>query len=412
MPVGERLFMPNENLAAIKAHKITYFRSQYPSHVEFGSTEEFFNYLYHEINLADFLGLPADRHIPCIFCPNPGDTASIYTEGEYGVWKYQCHSDEYCPTAGVALNICQVVEMLGQYKTRYEALEYIKACFNISVADDDWVKAQREEMNNIIGSIVSLDDGSFRDICPQANKNLVHAKSAFCSIVQIARDSISPKSKELCIDGSVVFGLSRTELSRKMKAGGKSKDTVFIYVKMLIYHHMLLPVPESNPIYKRLNAKSKFKNHTQYYYIPSWVITHMIDIEKQAYRWKEGGYRLSHFSYEEVERTDGKAIADMLFPQKSLNPDTAFVSTNRDNAYEEVLDVTVNLIFDKGYCTEKEISEFITGTETEKEKTIHRCISSIVSSNNLVRERANKSLKEHFGIQRTGYPIIIHLPIE
>lgn len=404
--------MPNENLAAIKAHKITYFRSQHPDHVEFGSTEEFFDYIYREISLADFLGLPADRHIPCIFCSNPGDTASIYTEGEYGVWKYQCHSDEYCPTAGVALNICQVVEMLGQYKTRYEALEYIKACFNISVADDDWVKAQREEMNNIIGSIVSLDDGSFRDICPQANKNLVHAKSAFCSIVQIARDSISSKSKELCIDGSVIFGLSRTELSKKMKVGGKRTETVFKYVKTLIYHHMLLPVQENNPVYKKLNAKNKFKNHTQYYYIPSWVITHMIDIEKQAHRWKEGGYRLAHFSYEEVYRTDGKQVADMLFPQKSLNPDSSFMADIKDKANDELSNITLDLVIDKGYCTENELYDLMSGTETEKKKTIHRCINSIVFSNNLVREKANKALKEHFGMNCKGYPVIIHVPVE
>lgn len=404
--------MTNDNIEAIKAHRITHFRSQYQTHVEFESTEAFFDYVYRKINLADFLGLPADRHIPCIFCSKPGDTASIYTEGEYGVWKYQCHSDEYCPTAGVALNICQVVEILGQYKTRYEALEYIKACFNISVIDDDWVKAQREEMNNIISSIVSLDDGSFRDICPQANRNLVNAKSAFCSIVQIARDSISPRSKDLCIDGSVVFGLSRTELSKKMKAGGKRNETVFKYVKMLIYHHMLMPVQENNDIYKKLNTKNKFKNHTQYYYIPSWVITHMIDIEEQAYRWKKNGYRLAHFSYEEVFRTDGKAIADMLFPQKSLNPDSAFATDVKDKAYEEMTDITLDLIVDKGYCTEKEIAQFMSGTQTEKEKTIQRCVNSLVSSNNLVREKANKSLKEYFGIKGTGYPIIIHVPVE
>lgn len=403
--------MTNDNIEAIKAHRITHFRSQYQTHVEFESTEAFFDYVYRKINLADFLGLPADRHIPCIFCSKPGDTASIYTEGEYGVWKYQCHSDEYCPTAGVALNICQVVEILGQYKTRYEALEYIKACFNISVIDDDWVKAQREEMNSIISSIVSLDDGSFRDICPQANRNLVNAKSAFCSIVQIARDSISPKSRDLCIDGFVVFGLSRTELSKKMKAGGKRKETVFKYVKMLIYHHMLVPVQEDHDIYKKLNAKNKYKNHTQYYYIPSWVITHMIDIEKQAYKWKENGYRLAHFSYEEVYRTEGKQIADMLFPQKLLNPDPSSILNTKDKAYEEITYVTLDLIVDKGYCTEKEIHELIAGTEAEREKTVHRCINSIVDANGLVRERATKALKEHFKITAPGYPIIIHTPI-
>jgi len=61
----------------------------------------------------------------------------------------------------------------------------------------------------------------------------------------------------------------------------------------------------------------------------------------------------------------------------------------------------------QGYCTEEQIIRQIRGKKEEKKVKLKRCLQEILESYNLKRVKANKELKEKFGITSKGYPFLI-----
>jgi len=74
---------------------------------------------------------------------------------------------------------------------------------------------------------------------------------------------------------------------------------------------------------------------------------------------------------------------------------------------EKAIKIILQLIQAQGYCTEEQIIRQIRGKKEEKKIKLKRCLQEILESYNLKRVKANKELKEKYGITSKGYPYLI-----
>jgi predicted HTH transcriptional regulator len=159
------------------------------------------------------------------------------------------------------------------------------------------------------------------------------------------------------------------------------------------------------------------QRHIQFYALHGWNTGTLIDIEDNGIRWKKNGYRQNGISYEMFYRTEGAKVASRLYPLSSKTTKADKVVEKKptktaDSRHETIMNVSLNLISEKGYTTEKEIMKALNENGISKElsdRQIKRSIKDICECNNLTRKRSTKALKEQFGIVSNGYPTIIYI---
>lgn len=429
-PIGSRTkadIRQNGNVDAIRNHDAEYLRKvlNRPKRI-FENRSQFYDYLYHEANLAELLGVPERKNFRCFFHDDRKPSASVFQENKFGIWKYHCFSGN-CKTNGKNLNIKQVVELLGGFKSEYQALEFIKSIYNCEIEVTEWAKEQTENIDLIISSL-NNSDSAFEEICPTASSNISRYKGVFTAILCVARESIFPDVTSA--DGNIIFYLSARQLAKRL---GKSNPTkINNYIKMLAYHGLLEILPDDQIpkayLKKALAWSENGHNHIQFYRVPSWVIQQLQIIERQGVKWKEHRYRVNGISYEMFLRSEGKDIAKKLYPQTSCYTDVKGkvhqkkTTKQADELHLIIAETLLDQIERQGYSTEKELfyavlkSNRIRKMNREAEtrigynivdRQIKRSMTEILDSYGLKKVRANNRLKEQFGIISTGYPAVI-----
>ena len=398
-----------DNIRAIESHDWKYLRNKVGSStaIEFDNSEQFFRYLYHDVNMSELLGVEERTLFRCILHDDHDPSANIF-KTRYGVWTYACFG------CGARLNVKQLVEKIGNFKSEYQSLEFLKSIYNLKIAETDWTIEQRENIDRILECLSRTDDWGFATLCPTANNNIRSARLVFMEVLCMARSAIYPR-RQNGIDGNVVFSLSVRQIANR--TGKRSIDKVNKYLKLLIYHDMLRIIPiEQIPkawLAKAVNAKGG-EGHklTQFYSIPSWVQSHLEVVESNGRRWKENGYRLNGISFETFYRAEGKETANRLYPQSKAIMTAQGIkqrttSKTADRRHEQILDTVMELIQEQGYATEKQILSHMNGSRSMNDIQLKRSIADIMHGNNLKKIRANKALKERYQIQSKGYPSII-----
>ena len=401
----------NLNIKAIKEHDVEYLR-QVLSHepVVFETKNEFWDYIYSELDIAELIDIDDPHSFCCVLHDDHNPSANIFTT-ENGIQKYRCCSEN------LTLNIKQLIEILGNFKSEYKAIQFIMDIYNLSIKESQWSIEQRENIDMMMSNITL---NKFKELCPQADKNIKYAKDTFLMMLSIARNNIYSE-KFSNNDGEIVFFVSNKRLAEYLGKDTNQKriDKVGKYIKILIYHD-LIRILDDNAIPKALLRKalqytSGDKNHVNFYTIPSWVIEQLKKIEDKGIRWKEKGYRIAGISYDMFYRAEGFDVAAYLYPQYKKKKDEHGEIVNRtttqasDERTMKIAAVILNCVQNKGYCTEREVV-YILGAQYRYEVTeiqIKRCLNEIMDLYGLKKVKANKLLKTQLGINSDGYPNVI-----
>ena len=410
----ERTTYENLNVKAIKEHDIEYLRKVLAHDpIEFENKNEFWDYIYSELDIAELIDIDDPKSFCCVLHDDHNPSANIFTT-QNGVQKYRCCSEN------LTLNIKQLIELLGDFKSEYKAIQFIMNIYNLSIKESQWSIEQRENIDLMISNITL---NKFKELCPQADKNIKYAKDTFLMMLSIARNNVYSE-KFSNDDGEIVFFVTNKKLADYLGKGNSQKkiDKVSKYIKMLIYHD-LIRILDDEQIPKELLFKAiKYSgtdkrqgNHVSFYAIPSWVIQQLSTIENNGVRWKEKGYRIAGVSFDMFYRSEGFDVAASIYPQykKKKNEYGEIVNRTTTKASDErtlkISEVILQCIQRKGYCTEKEVV-YILGNKYRYEVTetqIKRCLNEIMDSYGLKKVKANKVLKEQYHIKSDGYPNII-----
>ena len=404
----------NLNVKAIKEHDIEYLRKVLAHDpIEFENKNEFWDYIYSELDIAELIDIDDPRSFCCVLHDDHNPSANIFTT-QNGVQKYRCCSEN------LTLNIKQLIELLGDFKSEYKAIQFIMNIYNLSIKESQWSIEQRENIDLMISNITL---NKFKELCPQADKNIKYAKDTFLMMLSIARNNVYSE-KFSNDDGEIVFFVTNKKLADYLGKGNSQKkiDKVSKYIKMLIYHD-LIRILDDDKIPKELLFKAiKYSgtdkrqgNHVSFYAIPSWVIQQLSTIENNGVRWKEKGYRIAGISFDMFYRSEGFDVAASIYPQykKKKNEYGEIVDRTTTKASDErtlkISEVILQCIQRKGYCTEKEVV-YILGNKYRYEVTetqIKRSLNEIMDLYGLKKVKANKALKEQYHIKSDGYPNII-----
>lgn len=412
----DKEYQPYENLnvKAIKEHDVEYLRTVLAHEsIEFETKNDFWDYIYSELDIAELIDIDNPRSFCCVLHDDNNPSANIFTT-QNGIQKYRCCSEN------LTLNIKQLIEMLGNFKSEYKAIQFIMDIYNLSIKESQWSIEQRENIDLMISNITL---NKFKELCPQADKNIKYAKDTFLMMLSIARNNVYSE-KFSNDDGEIVFFVTNKKLAEYMgKANNQKKiDKVSKYIKMLIYHD-LIRILDDEQVPKELLMKAirysgtdkRAGKHVSFYAIPSWVIQQLSTIENNGVRWKEKGYRIDGVSFDMFYRSEGFDVAASLYPQykKKKNEYGEIVNRTTTKASDErtlkISEVILNCIQSKGYCTEKEVV-YILGNQYRYEVTetqIKRSLNEIMDSYGLKKVKANKVLKEQYHIESDGYPNII-----
>lgn len=410
-PVFETL-----NVKAIKEHDADYLREILAHEpIEFETKNEFWDYIYSDLDIAELIDVDDPRSFCCVLHDDHNPSANIFTT-QNGIQKYHCCSEN------LTLNIKQLIEMLGNFKSEYKAIQFIMDIYNLSIKESQWSIEQRENIDMMISNITL---NKFKELCPQADKNIKYAKDTFLMMLSIARNNIYSE-KFANNDGEIVFYVTNKRLAECLGKDTNQKriDKVGKYIKILIYHD-LIRILDDDAIPKELLRRAlQFsygdKKHVNFYAIPSWVIEQLKNIESNGIRWKDRGYRIAGISYDMFYRAEGFDVAASLYPQykKKKNSFGEIIDRTTTQASDErsmkIADVILECIQKRGYCTEREVV-YILGNHYKYEVTeiqIKRCLNEIMDLYSLKKIKANKALKEKYGIQSDGYPNILIKDIE
>lgn len=378
----------------------------------FNNSEDFLKYVYSELDIAELLEVDNPKSFCCIFHDDNNPSASIFRD-KYGNQRYKCNSTN----CGVSMNIKQVIEALQDTRSEYRAFEFIKAIYNLRVKETAWSREQTANIDSIISCMTSTAGNGFSEICPTAAKTTRNATLIYLQILNIARNNIFPEPIENS-EQNIIFTMSIRQLAKT--AGKSSIDKVNKYVKMLIYHEMIEIVPDNEipqHLLNRANAKRTGEKHchTNFYRIPSWVYKRTQLIEAQGKRWKNQNYRLNGISYELFFRNEGAAMAKKLYPQTATFTTKAGKEVQRTTTKKSdemtllLSDILLKQIQKSGYTTEANVINEAGSRTGYKMADIQlkRSINEILDSYGLKKIRANKAIKEQYGITSKGYPFII-----
>lgn len=382
--------------------------------VEFDSVAEFWHYIYRNLNMVELLEINYPKSFRCLFHDDNNPSASIFQNDE-GVWLYKCHSG----SCGLTMNIKQLIEKLGNFKSEYKAIEFIKTIYNLSIKETTWSIEQKANLDSILNN---LSMGKFAELCPQASKNIRYVREMFATLVSVAKENVYGENYTNS-DGDVVFFVSLGELAKIMKISLFRLNVISQRIAVLVYHDLIRKLDDDKipeVLLKKAQALSIDKGankRVNFYSIPSWVFEHLRGVEINGEKWKQYGYTIKGTSYEMFYRAEGIEIAQKIYPQhKKVKVKSADAEIVRDRTTSKVSDARVKkivnsikqLINDKGYTTEKEVVFYLSKVfRWEMTELQLRKMRGQLEKFNFKRIRANKEIKEKYGVVSNGYPFII-----
>lgn len=402
------------NVQAIREHDVPYLREALRHEpIEFETSEELWNYVYTQLDIAELIGINYPRSFCCILHDDHHPSANIFT-AYHGIQKYRCCSED------ITLNIKELVKILGNFPSDRETVQFIKDIYNLSIKK---TSRSEEKEHNIDTMIDMIRENQFKDICPQTDKNIRYAKNIFVTMLMIAKrntydDDLTTNK------GEVVFFITIKNLADMLgkRNNQKSIDKVAKYVKILCYHGLLRVLDDSEVPedilkkaieYSGINKRSG--HHVNFYAVPSWDLQELEKIEEKGMRWKKKGYTVDGVSFEMFLRSEGYDVAASMYPQYKYKRDdmcelvkrTASIAS--DKRTEFISQVILEGIQKKGYSSEKEVKSIKGGLYKHDvtELQIKRSLNEIMDTYSFIKVKANKSLKEKYHIASDGYPYII-----
>lgn len=355
------------------------------------------------IDLYDFLDVEG-KIFRCVIHDDKKPSAGIEIK-DNGHYVYHCFG------CGFKGGIIHIVEKLSG-KSRYHAIKFLKEVYTLQLYTDE----QKEYIEILNENKRYINSGKLEEEFPVLWSYIKPRKQKLINIINYAIDNIG--DSEYVVNDIPIFYGSLNYLSDVFEC--KSKNTTNKTIQLFCLLNLLNKVdPELLPeklLAKHIQNKQvkiKESNHAvnqiNTYQIPSYSIDMLSDSNNKAIILKNNNFTLNGLSREYIIRTFGDELANELFPQfkdKGLSK-KSIEKTN------EITSIAIDCIKNKKYVSENEIIEIYRKNHNYKvsEKVvktqIKRSIQEILDGYDLIRVRANKQLKEYFGVSSNGYPFLI-----
>ncbi len=377
-------------------------------HVVVNNNSEYMDYI-RAIDLKLILGIQTSGMIRCIFHNDSSPSTSIFRADD-GASLYKCHSE----SCGITTNIVGIVERLGNFKSTKKAHDFIREILNVEIAQTEWQKEQIENLDYNIKMLIF----DLQEFAPELYNNIRHQIPYLIKLNVLAKELVS-NERITDNDGNILFFTSIKDLLKIAELSDKQRKKIANKNAVLQYHLLLNKlsdeeIPEDMlSRAKAIQIERGFDKRVNFYSIPSYTANLIDESLRQAKKWKENAYTMKGVSREMFYRKEGSEIADWLYPQhthittKDGDVVERTTSKQQDEIQSQIIDIIMTIIAEKGYCTENDILSTANISKTKAQKYIKTNLPEILDSYNLIRVRANKELKQQFGITGTGSPFLL-----
>ena len=387
-------------IEAIKTLNINVMQSllnRSPNGEQFKSQQELYNHI-NSLDLSEYLGVCG--FVNCILPDHEDSTPSahIYTT-DSGTQVYKCFGCNKCFT------IIGITEKLAGCK-RSEAIEFIKAVYNLRLEQSDWVKQQQRMM---IDSANYLDTEEFRTEFPVLSSLIrtrkLHIQKLLMHFTQYVSDDLKVDNKPLFYSNYQTL-MDICEIKDKTRMA--QSITLFALLNM-IDKVSIDKIPEKELAKaKHIAAKYGHKKLTNFYSFDEYGVNSLADSEEIAKVLKSNNMTLKGLSREYILRTFGENLANKVYPQYKFE-NAQGTSKKSDEHTSQIVECLFYCIEKKGFATEKDIVCLLSNRYSYQttEIQIKKSLQEILLSYELVRVRANKEIKEKYNITGNGYPFVV-----
>ncbi|WP_136479293.1 CHC2 zinc finger domain-containing protein [Acetivibrio thermocellus] len=351
------------------------------------------------IDLADFLGIENPNSFKCIIHDDHNPSANIYKTDD-GTDIYKCFG------CGFTGGIIKIVEKIADC-SKIDAINFIKSVYNIELIQSQWQKEQIEILETNKDYLLS---GKMEIEYPQLWKYVKPRLSKLLAFIDIAIRNVY--DEELSYNGMPVFYASLTQLQNVFETN--SRDTVNKNINLFCLLHLIQKVQldciPKNMLLKAIEwaKKKRFNKIPNHYQMPAYDNKTLEQAELNAKILQDNNFTMKGISREWVIRTFGEEVANKIYPQ--CKKENAKGTTKAsDERTIQIAKIIMQEIDKKGYCTEQQVIEQLKHKygKTLTQIQLKRSLQQILESYNLKRVRANKELKEQYGIASKGYPFLI-----
>lgn len=404
------------NLKALRDRNVEYLKNKINNpKIIVENNQGFFDYIK-RYDLGELLEIKYPNSFRCILHEDNNPSAGIFVNEE-GTYIYHCFS------CGVSYNIINLIEVLGNFKSRPKAYKFLREIFNIEIVETEWQKEQKELLDENLRVLIN---GELEKNCPTTYKNISRNIKYLTQLLLVAKDNVYNETLT-DNDDNVVFYVSNTYICKLLNMSENSSTEISKKNALFAYHKLLNKLEDSEipeMILKRsqaINANSdKYRKHINCYSIPSYNTLMFNEMEEQGQKWKENNYSMTGISREMFYRGEGLEVANWIYPQhthvydKKEKQVVDRTTTNRSNLRtDEIVRIIFDVLNSQPYITEKYIvNELMSNgdiptSKKEAEKQLKKSLQEILLSYSLKRVRCNKEVKELYNAQAEGYPFIL-----
>jgi hypothetical protein len=368
----------------------TYCSHFYPTPFKASNRADLKHIIYTKISINDFLGVN-DGMFNCIIHRDSNPSANIITLKD-GTQVYKCFG---CGFIGTITTLVEAIARCNKVK----AIEFIQKVYDIEVIETEKQKQIKEMLKENIEYIMSEQ---FEKEYPDLYKVIKRYIPYLVCLNELAIQNVI--DDDLLSDDKAIFFSSIRYIARYLNNNniGRTNNRVNLFAFLGLLEKLSKEsIPEK--YLQRAKVYKKEKYMTSYYAIPSYSYYCLNEASQKAQTYKEKNMTMTGFSRELLIRSLSENEANKVYVQQKDEKLSEASQKFADKARKIILD----LIQQQGYCTEEQIIRQIRGKKEEKKIKLKRCLQEILESYNLKRVKANKELKEKFGIASKGYPFLI-----
>jgi hypothetical protein len=369
---------------------LTYCNHFYPTPFKASNRADLKHIIYTKLCINDFLGVN-DGMFKCVLHNDSNPSAHILVL-EDGTRLYKCFG------CGFVGTITTLVEAIARCN-KVEAVEFIQKVYDIELVETENQKRIKEMLKENIEYIMS---SQFEQEYPEIYKIINRYIPELVCLHEIAIQNVT--DDDLIQDNQAIFFTSIRYIANYLKYSNLKR--ISDRVNLFTFLGMIEKLSKENIPEKYLQKAEEYKKDkyiTSYYSIPSYCFDKMQNINTKAKLYKEKNMTMTGFSREMLIRSLNQNEASKVYVQQQNEK----LSKASQQFAEKAIKIILQLIQAQGYCTEEQIIRQIRGKKEEKKIKLKRCLQEILESYNLKRVKANKELKQKFGIASKGYPFLI-----
>ena len=369
---------------------LTYCNHFYPTPFKASNRADLKHIIYTKLCINDFLGVP-EGMFKCILHNDSNPSAHIITLKD-GTQLYKCFG------CGFTGTITTLVEAIARCN-KVEAVEFIQKVYDIEVIETENQKRIKEMLKENIEYVMS---SQFEQEYPEIYKIINRYIPEIVCLHEVAIQNVT--DDDLIQDNQAMFFTSIRYIANYLKYSNlkriSDRVNLFTFLGMI---EKLSKEEIPDKYLKKAEIYKKEKYMTSYYSIPSYCFDKMQNINTKAKLYKEKNMTMTGFSRELLIRSLSENEANKVYVQQKDEK----LSEASQRFAKKATEIIRQLIQAQGYCTEEQIIRQIRGKKEEKKIKLKRCLQEILESYNLKRVRANKKLKEQYGVTTKGYPFLI-----